>query len=213
MAPKRLHDHTFELTGGHLCLDLANTIDNRPTLHTELLPDYEALLDWSRQAGVISPKDWREHRCIAAAHPGKAASVLAKAKRLREVIFQVFSGISRRQGAARSPLEELNRMIPGILCRSRLVVSKSGYAWVPANDRSPLETILWWVSRSAMDLLISKDLETLRECAAPNCSWLFLDRSKNKTRRWCDMKTCGNRDKVRRFRMRRRTRPIRKRQD
>ena len=48
------------------------------------------------------------------------------------------------------------------------------------------------------NLLMSRELEHLRMCAAPDCAWLFLDNTKNQRRRWCDMKTCGNRVKARR---------------
>jgi predicted RNA-binding Zn ribbon-like protein len=65
--------------------------------------------------------------------------------------------------------------------------------------------MLWPVVRSAAELLTSDELGRVRECAADNCAWLFLDRSKNRSRRWCDMAVCGNRDKVRRFRQRSRS--------
>jgi predicted RNA-binding Zn ribbon-like protein len=65
---------------------------------------------------------------------------------------------------------------------------------------------VWGVLRSAADLLTSDDLGRLRECASDTCAWLFLDHSKNRSRRWCDMTVCGNRDKVRRHRQRQRGR-------
>lgn len=58
--------------------------------------------------------------------------------------------------------------------------------------------MLWPVARSAAELLTSPDAQRVRECALRSCSWLFVDRSRNRRRRWCDMKTCGNRAKARR---------------
>ena len=62
--------------------------------------------------------------------------------------------------------------------------------------------MLWPVARSAADLLTSDDLGRVRECAGERCNWLFIDRSKNHSRRWCDMQDCGNVAKVRRYRSR-----------
>jgi len=60
------------------------------------------------------------------------------------------------------------------------------------------EIPLWMLAQAASDLLVSSDAELVKDCGDPTCRWLFLDVSKNHTRRWCDMKTCGNRMKARR---------------
>ena len=76
-----------------------------------------------------------------------------------------------------------------------------GYAFIwPGTD--DLARPLWPLALSAGDLLTSADRERVKECAADNCSWLFLDMSRNRSRRWCDMAVCGNRAKARRFRAR-----------
>jgi predicted RNA-binding Zn ribbon-like protein len=56
------------------------------------------------------------------------------------------------------------------------------------------------VARSAAELLISPERACVRECASETCTWLFVDTTKNHSRRWCDMNSCGNRYKVRKFR-------------
>jgi predicted RNA-binding Zn ribbon-like protein len=66
--------------------------------------------------------------------------------------------------------------------------------------------MLWPVAQSVEDLLTSAELIAVRECAAPDCGRLFVDTSRNRTRRWCDMRSCGNRAKVRRFYSRRKAR-------
>jgi len=58
--------------------------------------------------------------------------------------------------------------------------------------------VLWPVAHDAAELLASDQLPRLRECAADDCCWLFLDESKNRSRVWCDMRVCGNRAKARR---------------
>ena len=68
-----------------------------------------------------------------------------------------------------------------------------------------LDTVLWPIAKSAADLLTSDRLACVRECAAQNCGWLFMDNSPNQRRRWCNMKICGNRAKARRHYERNRT--------
>jgi predicted RNA-binding Zn ribbon-like protein len=70
-------------------------------------------------------------------------------------------------------------------------------AWRDA-DRTDLDRVLWEAAASAADLLTSPDLARVKTCPGAGCAWLFLDRSRNGTRRWCDMSVCGNRAKARR---------------
>ena len=69
--------------------------------------------------------------------------------------------------------------------------------WI--EPESNLDSMLWPVSRAAAELLIGEEIGYVRQCASETCSWLFLDKTKNHRRRWCDMKICGNRDKARRY--------------
>ena len=64
---------------------------------------------------------------------------------------------------------------------------------------SALDAMLWPIARAAADLLASSDVALVRACSSPTCQWFFLDTSKNHHRRWCSMKQCGNRAKVRKF--------------
>jgi predicted RNA-binding Zn ribbon-like protein len=86
----------------------------------------------------------------------------------------------------------------------RLVAGREAYvfAW-PESDR--LEQLIWPVALSAAELLTSEERPRVKECAADDCNWLFLDMSRNRSRRWCDMKVCGNRAKARRFSERHKT--------
>jgi predicted RNA-binding Zn ribbon-like protein len=78
-----------------------------------------------------------------------------------------------------------------------LAPEQAGYAFA-WPERSGLERLLWPVALSAAELLVSDDLDRVKECATENCNWLFVDMSRNRSRRWCDMKECGNRAKSRR---------------
>jgi predicted RNA-binding Zn ribbon-like protein len=96
----------------------------------------------------------------------------------------------------------LNKSLGEALSRSQVVRKNGGFSWELRASQGDLDQMLWPVARSALDLLVSTELDTVRECAADDCAWLFLDESRNGSRRWCDMKVCGNRSKIRRFRKR-----------
>ena len=196
--------YVFELTGGHPCLDFANTVDDRRTPSPiELLTSARDLVDWGRQAGVITAHD--AARMAARAH-GRQAEVeraLIRAREVRETIFAVLSSVARRTPPAAASVDALGRAVARALSARRLVYGHQGFAWIWRADASPdLERIVWPVLASAADLLGSEYLPRVRECAGEGCGWLFLDRSKNGTRRRCDMTVCGNRAKVRRHRSR-----------
>ncbi len=190
----------FELTGGRLCLDFANTIDSRPTERPkELLGSYSDLLAWSVQAGALQPADAGRLVRRAVRRAPEAERVLARAREIRKAIFEVFSGSAGGRRPRPEALAVLERALPGALSRLRLVPVKGGFNWDWLQEEDALDAMLWPVVKSAADLLTSEELKRVRECAADNCAWLFIDGSKNGTRRWCDMTVCGNRNKARRF--------------
>ena len=75
------------------------------------------------------------------------------------------------------------------------VGERFAWDWTPENA---LDRVLWPVVRDAAELLSGEDLDRVGRCADANCGWLFLDTSRNHSRRWCSMKDCGNRAKARR---------------
>ena len=81
--------------------------------------------------------------------------------------------------------------------QATMEVGLKGVDW-EWKSQNPVDSILWPIAQSAADLLTSPDLAAVRMCEAPDCAWLFLDQSRNRSRRWCDMKVCGNRQKARR---------------
>jgi predicted RNA-binding Zn ribbon-like protein len=194
--------YAFELSGGSLCLDFANTVDSRPTAEPrELLGDYGDLVRWSVQSEVLTASQADRLLAEAGRQKGRAASVLRRAREVREAIFEVFWARAREAPPPAAAIRTLNEQLPSALARLRLVEDGAGCRW-EWEDEDALDRMLWPVVRSAAELLTSDELDRVRECSADNCAWLFLDRSKNRSRRWCDMAVCGNRAKVRRFRQR-----------
>jgi predicted RNA-binding Zn ribbon-like protein len=198
---KDLTEYVFDLSGGNLCLDLANTVSRRddPERRAEHLASYADLVAFARQAGVISARQADELNACAAREGAQARQNLRRAIELREAIYRTFAAIA--QGGTASP-DDLNLIsdfaIEALRHRS-LSAADGGYRWEWRTDgKNPLARVVWPAAQAAAELLTSKELRIVRFCEAPDCQWLFLDRSRNRSRRWCDMAACGNRAKARR---------------
>ena len=195
---------SFEFTGGNPCLDFANTTDDRGTDHPqEQLTDYARLLAWGAAAGVITRRTGEHLSRLAATAPASAVATLREGVRLREAIYEIFSSVAERRPLPEQALATLNQFARRAAGHAHVVHANRRFtsAWVDPDRH--LDAVLWPVSRAAAELLVGRELDYVRQCASATCSWLFLDRSKNHRRRWCDMKVCGNRDKARRYYRRR----------
>jgi predicted RNA-binding Zn ribbon-like protein len=192
----------FEITGGHLALDLANTLERRPTPQPEEhLRAYGDLVAWGRQAGAVAAEEADRLLALAKERPRAARAALARALQVREALFALFSAMAGRRPLPPGALARVNSTLPAALAHARLTTDGAGAAWTWVEEPD-LDRVLWPVLRGAGELLASPDHQLVRACAARDCDWLFLDRSRNGSRRWCDMAVCGNREKARRFQRR-----------
>lgn len=190
----------FDLTlTGQVCLDLVNTLDWRTgDAPRELLNSYSDLLRWARHTGLIKDREARKLTLAAAQRPHKASDALKRSVALRETLFRVFSAVAAGKPGEASDVEFLNRNLSDALSRLRLKPEREEYVWSWSGSEVDLERVLWPVIRAAGELLTSPELRLLRQCPGEGCAWLFLDTSRNKSRRWCAMEVCGNRSKARR---------------
>jgi predicted RNA-binding Zn ribbon-like protein len=201
-------EQIFDLTGGLLCLDFANTVDDRTDIHPqELLVSFKDLLSWSQQAQVLTEQETQQLLEKAAQRPSEAARVLKCAVEVREAIFRIFKAIAEDESPEDQDLVTLSAMVAEAQKHAQIVPNTIGFHWDWTGKRSDLDCMLWPVVRSAADFLTSDDLDTVRVCASDSCNWLFIDTSKNHSRRWCNMKSCGNREKARRFYTRKKSSP------
>jgi len=189
----------FEFTGERLCLDFANTLaERRSGLLEEHLNSYADLLAWSRQAGIIDEQRGEHLQELSEGQGGRGGEEIERARWAREILFGIFSALAEGQSPSQEDLEQFNRLLVEAMKHARIVPGDSGFIWDWREDQDRLELPLWIVVRDAADLLTSRELSRVRICASDDCGWLFLDTSKNRSRRWCDMKICGNRAKARR---------------
>jgi predicted RNA-binding Zn ribbon-like protein len=187
----------FQLIAGHPALDLVNTLDWRFRQQgpEDLLNSYDDLLRFTQESGLLKPAQLRQFRHAA------GAQVLKRCIELREAIAEIlYAGLDGRSPAAAS-LRTLERSIQAARFQQQLRWKQDGLEWDWRETDAQLP--LWLLSLSASDLMMSEGAQRVRACDSPECRWLFLDTSKNHTRRWCDMKICGNRMKARRFKAQR----------
>lgn len=202
----------FDLSGGALCLDFANTLDDRPDPRpNEWLASYGDLLAFMEQSRALAAQHVAPLTLEAERAPEAAAATLARAIEVREQIYRLFLALALGEPVPASDLAALNRALGEAPAHARLVPLAhhrgpspneapvpGQLAWGWADEPISLDLPLWPIVRSAADLLTSPVLSALRVCAATTCAWLFLDTSRNGSRRWCSMRTCGNRAKARR---------------
>lgn len=190
----------FQLVGGHPALDFANTLDNRGSDgEIELLAGYEDLLRFAEQSEIIGVAEARQISRAAQRDKHGAAGALADAAHMREAIFQMFDAATRDQSPPQSALDLFNKFVREANTHRMLVSQQGGYQWQWSEGTGNPRSVLWAIALQAAQLLASDDLSNVRSCASEKCDWLFLDHSKSHSRRWCDMRVCGNRNKVRRF--------------
>lgn len=182
-----------------LCLSFANTLSWRGSPSpTEALGGLPDLLAWLAEAGhQRSPArsaaaEWPQTQ------PNRAGRLFAEAIALREAVFRCCFAVASGDAVPDADLDTLNRTLATAPPRRRLVRDDGRYAWAAEGAALSASLLLAPVLWSAADLLARADQLCVRRCANDACLWLFIDRSKAGTRRWCDMAACGNRAKAQR---------------
>ena len=197
---------TLNLKSGRLCLDFANTADwHTSDQPEEQLNSYTDLVEWAKGVGILTEGQAQQLASAVMNRSTEVADVLARAIDFREAIFRIFSAVSRGTSPAEADLAILNEVLAAALGRLQLISTPDGFSWEWNAGRDNLDQMLWPVAQSAADLLTSEELSRVGQCADDNCGWLFMDMSRNRSRRWCDMGDCGNRAKARRHYQRKRS--------
>jgi predicted RNA-binding Zn ribbon-like protein len=187
----------FDLVGGHPALDLVNSLDNRYSADgpTERLTGGKELVRLLDETGVITAQQAR-------LLDGPAEQALQSVRELREASAVVFYAIAEDRTPPARDLATLERYFL-TANNQRHLHWENGAAWQWNADASNPELAVWILSQSVSELLFSDRIAQIRTCDVDTCRWLFLDTSKNHSRRWCNMRVCGNRVKARRFQARR----------
>lgn len=193
---------------GELCLDFANTASwhasAKPQETLGAFPDFVA---WGRRVGLLNASRAERLMREAGKNPVAAAATLRRAIAIREVMYRIVVAVLQEKPPRASDLTSFNRELNSAFRHLRVVSGLRGCVWDWESPPGELEAMLWPILRSAADLLTSGRPQRIGQCADDRgCGWLFLDMTKNHSRRWCDMADCGNRAKARRHYQRRRGR-------
>jgi predicted RNA-binding Zn ribbon-like protein len=200
----------LRVVGGHVALDLVNTVAPRAAGdHDEYLGTPAQLLGWARRVDLVTGAEAARVESAWAAAPESASRALEAAIDVREATYGILTAALTGGGAARGELERLGRRWTAAVGRSTLVLAgPPGPAAVLSAAESGAMLVPDRLAHAAVDLVRTADLAQVRECpvADGGCGWLFLDRSRNGSRRWCAMEDCGTQAKSRRLTERRRAR-------
>jgi predicted RNA-binding Zn ribbon-like protein len=183
------------------CLAFANTVSwHASAKPIDSLQSYDDLLTWAHRAKILGAQESELLAAYARRRPDESTAVLQRAVAVREAIYAVLVAHVHAQAPATSDLALLNAELAIAMERARVAPATNGYRWTWASDTPRLDAPLWPLVRAAANLLTAPDLlARVGQCADDRgCGWLFLDTSKNRSRRWCDINDCGNRAKQRR---------------
>lgn len=177
-----------------------NTVDWRddPIRRKDPLKSYSDLLRWARSAGMISAGVAHKLMHESARHPAAAQTCFLHAITVREALAALLTAAVERRPPPPEDMKRFNAALGEAGEHLRLEGSDGQFRLDWDSDRS-FERVLWPVVRSAAELVTSRDLQRLRICEGKGCGWFFLDTTRNRNRRWCNMAVCGNRAKVKRF--------------
>ena len=189
----------FDLSGGHPALDLVNTLDwrFRESGPEELLEDYSDVLSFAEQSALLPSSETR--KLLRTVSPSKGEKVLSEIRDLRESAAELFYAAIDRRNPSPSSILRLQDCFAAARQQEQLHWTAGKLAWSLPHSSAEPALPLWLLSLSTASLITSEQMSLLRQCGSDECRWLFLDASKNHTRRWCNMKICGNRMKARRF--------------
>lgn len=189
---------TLQLNGGCLVFDFTNTVNSRRSIPVyEYLNQYQDLLAWAVKAGMISDKERALLDIEAEANGERAGAQYLRAMNSREVLYALFSKLAAGSAPDKAVVEAFNTELSEALRSLQLNISNHIATVQFRHERSPLGKPLNAILKSAYDVLTTESFTRIKEC--PNCGWLFLDKTKNGKRRWCNMDVCGSKDKAKRY--------------
>jgi predicted RNA-binding Zn ribbon-like protein len=197
----------LDLKSGHPALEFTNTVNNHASQNPgETLFKYEDVLAWAKRVGLVRAEQVESLKRKAAAQSAEAAQLFAKSLELREALYRMFVAQTKGKPPSRADLVILNSVFRSFASGAQVIHSAGQFEWQWKFNEAGLESLVCVIALSAADLMTSEYYARLKQCAdQEGCGWLFVDTSKNHSRRWCDINDCGNRAKQRSYQKRAQT--------
>jgi len=187
-----------DLVGGHVVLDLVNTVTGRTSRPTDWLEDYDRVLEWAALTDAFDPGTLETLDRLSTRDGRAAARALRRLRDLREAVYDVIAAAIRAEAAPKQALSSLERHWKSAVNATHITFSDGRTELRLDTESSGLDYPRHLIALSAFDLMRTLPLDRTRECASPRCTAIFVDTSRGGQRRWCDMATCGNQAKSRR---------------
>ncbi len=191
-----------DIVGGNSALDLVNTVSGWGYDPEDWVPDMAGYLVWARLSGLLDKRETKHAMRLAESSPAAAERALARVKELRFALWGLVNSLQRRKPAKPGDLSVINEWMRRLALSEQVAVKRGKIEFTSSRDVSVLELIGLRVTAAALSLLRNPPAARIKTCPGENCGWKFLDRSKNRSRRWCDMAVCGNLVKARQYRAR-----------
>jgi predicted RNA-binding Zn ribbon-like protein len=194
------HPATFHFVAGALCLDFVNTVSSHTSSSpSEKLNEFADLVRWAREADLLDQPEAHELLAFSKAKPREASRLLEKARRIRKMLFRIFEAVRRKEPPADTDLAALNSTLRAFPIRLEIRPRGHDCFCTRIAAKAPDARLLAAVAWSAADILASDQVPYLCKCASATCGWLFVDTTKNHSRRWCMMSDCGSLAKSKRY--------------
>ena len=177
-----------------------NTVDERLSSQPEeRLTGFRELAAFGEQAGALSASEARTLRRYGRENARAASALFERSVAVREMMFRILSAVAGNRKVSDADVEAFNDVVRSSDAFSLVTPGEGKAAWQWLDESSNADRLTGRIMRSAVELLTSHDIQRLKECAADHCGWLFMDNSRSRNRCWCDMKTCGSREKARAY--------------
>ncbi len=187
---------TLPRVSGSLCLDFANTIERGGNESgVEWFESYEDIVAWAASTPSYNQDDVSLYLSLSESDRNAA---FLEALKLRQAIRAVFTAIANKETPHKDSLDFLNKKISLLFSRASFDVSNGEVLFCIPKGGKPEDILNPIIVSSAKTLERSRNL-LIKKCSRDDCTWVFIDTTKNKKRRWCEMAVCGNRTKNKRF--------------
>jgi predicted RNA-binding Zn ribbon-like protein len=181
-----------------LCLDFVNTVSwhlsNEPY---DWLKNYRDLVVWSQRVNILPKEKAEDLIKLAEAFPERAANVFAETLQLREAVFRILQSRLTNAPNIQQDLDILNQHLKRTHQFLYLEMG-NGHFNYSFEDTLEMDCMVWEIVQSTARFLTSNELAKLKFCDGGKCGWMFIDTTRNHSRRWCSMEDCGNRAKAKR---------------
>ncbi len=191
---------SLPLVGGMLALDLCNTSSGRESeAPVENLKTARDVLAWMQHAAVLGAEDVATAGRRTEADPVLGSELRRRVLQLRDTVYELGKAIADREPIPRGRVDELAQMHGQCAARAKLSEQSDGrFIWIWDRADDLVDSAVGPVVLSALRLLKETEQRRVKRCHGDRCGWLFLDTTKNNSRRWCEMEVCGNRAKQKR---------------